>query len=87
MNAASSTGGTGTPAPPARVAPLAPQASPAPEAAKTAANPAAFVCEADVRSAVKKGEKILVSDKTIITPAARDAGETAKIFTWQSWPS
>jgi hypothetical protein len=39
-----------------------------------------------VRIAVKAGQKILVGEKTIITPAARDAGEAAKIFTWLSYP-
>jgi hypothetical protein len=33
------------------------------------------------------GQKILVGERTIITPAARDAGEAAKVFTWQTWPS
>jgi hypothetical protein len=37
-----------------------------------------------VRNAVKRGEKILVGEKTIITPAARDTGEAAKVFTWQT---
>jgi acetaldehyde dehydrogenase (acetylating) len=46
--------------------------------------PAQFVCEDDVRNAVKRGEKILVGEKTIITPAARDTGEAAKVFTWQT---
>jgi hypothetical protein len=31
-----------------------------------------FVCEADVRAAIKEGRKIFVGPKTIITPAARD---------------
>jgi acetaldehyde dehydrogenase (acetylating) len=48
--------------------------------------PTPFVCEDDVRQAVRKGEKILVGEKTIITPAARDAGEAAKVFVWQSYP-
>jgi hypothetical protein len=39
-----------------------------------------------VRNAVKAGHKIVVGEKTIITPAARDAGEAAKVFTWQSYP-
>jgi acetaldehyde dehydrogenase (acetylating) len=47
-------------------------------------HPAQFVCEDDVRNAVKRGEKILVGEKTIITPAARDTGEAAKVFTWQT---
>ena len=47
--------------------------------------PAPFVCEDDVRNAVKTGEKILVGEKTIITPAARDAGEAARVFIWQGY--
>jgi hypothetical protein len=38
-----------------------------------------------VRSAVKDGRKILVGEKTIITPAARDAGEAARIFLWETY--
>ena len=51
-----------------------------------AANPAkptqpeVFVCEADVQNAVKTGQKLLIGERTIVTPAARDAGETAKVF-------
>ena len=67
--------------------PHAPQA-PAPQAPapETPPKPVPFVCEDDVRAAVRKGEKILVGAKTIITPAARDAGEAARVFTWQSYP-
>ncbi len=39
-----------------------------------------FVCEEDVRRAVKMGEKIHINSKTIITPAARDLGEEKDIF-------
>ena len=39
-----------------------------------------FVSEDDVRRAIQKGEKIYISSKTIITPAARDIGEPAEIF-------
>src|SRR3989441_9733241 len=39
-----------------------------------------FVSEDDVRRAIQKGEKIYVSDKTIITPSARDIGEPAEVF-------
>ncbi len=39
-----------------------------------------FVSEDDVRRAVQKGEKIYITAKTIITPAARDIGEPAEIF-------
>ena len=33
-----------------------------------------FVCEDDIRTALKKNEKVYVNSKTIITPAARDLG-------------
>jgi hypothetical protein len=39
-----------------------------------------------VRAAARKGEKIVVGEKTIITPAARDAGDAARIFVWPSYP-
>lgn len=39
-----------------------------------------FVSEDDVRRAIQKGEKIYVTARTIITPAARDMGEPAEIF-------
>ncbi len=42
--------------------------------------PAAFVCEADVRLAIKDGRKILVGPKTIVTPAARDLASEHKAF-------
>jgi acetaldehyde dehydrogenase (acetylating) len=44
-----------------------------------------FVCEDDVRAAVRTGQKIVVGEKTIITPSARDAGEAAKVFVWESY--
>lgn len=39
-----------------------------------------FVSEDDVRRALQKGEKIYITAKTIITPAARDIGDPAEIF-------
>jgi hypothetical protein len=68
---------TGGPAP---LAPLA-RAPAAPVA------PVAFVCEDDVRVAIREGRTILVNERTIITPAARDAGEAAHAFTWEGWRS
>jgi acetaldehyde dehydrogenase (acetylating) len=44
--------------------------APAPE---TKIGIADFVCEADVRSAIQKGQKIYIGPKTIVTPSARDA--------------
>ena len=66
---------------------LAPQT---PEAAKASQAPSEaeqFVCEDDVRRAVREGRKLLVSEKTIVTPAARDAGEAEKVFVHAGWPS
>jgi acetaldehyde dehydrogenase (acetylating) len=42
--------------------------------------PAAFVCEDDVRMALKLGRRIAVGERTIITPAARDMGEAQGVF-------
>lgn len=39
-----------------------------------------FVSEDDVRRAIQKGEKIYITAKTIITPAARDIGEPGEVF-------
>lgn len=42
--------------------------------------PVDFVSEEDVRQAVKRGEKIVVGPRTIITPSARDLGDPLDIF-------
>lgn len=39
-----------------------------------------FVCESDVRHAIESNEKILTHSKTIITPAARELGESHDVF-------
>jgi acetaldehyde dehydrogenase (acetylating) len=41
---------------------------------------AEFVCEEDVRQALKTGYKIVLDSRTIVTPAARDLGEEKRIF-------
>jgi hypothetical protein len=43
------------------------------------------VCEEDVRQAAKAGRKILIGDRTIVTPAARDAGEAHRLFEYADW--
>jgi acetaldehyde dehydrogenase (acetylating) len=48
--------------------------------------PAEFVCEDDVRSALRTGRKLVVGEKTIITPSARDLGEAQKVFVQAGWP-
>jgi acetaldehyde dehydrogenase (acetylating) len=42
--------------------------------------PAEFVCEEDVRQALKHDRKIVIGDRSLITPAARDLGEQHKVF-------
>ena len=69
------------------LAPQAPEAPKAPQAPSSTAQPEKFVCEDDVRQAVKEGRKLLIGERTIITPAARDAGEAAKVFVHAGWPS
>jgi acetaldehyde dehydrogenase (acetylating) len=49
-------------------------------------SPAPFVCEEDVRLALLAGRKLVIGDKTIVTPAARDLGEAHKIFVQAGWP-
>ncbi|MFN2446979.1 MAG: aldehyde dehydrogenase family protein [Vicinamibacterales bacterium] len=76
--------GRSTPAPPPSSVPPAPP--PLAAASPAADKPESFVCEDDVRQAVRLGRKVLVGERTIITPAARDAGEAAKVFTWVAGP-
>lgn len=64
-------------------APEAPQAPLAPLAPLV---PEKCVCEEDVRLAIKEGRKILVGERTIVTPSARDAGEAARVFVHIGWP-
>jgi acetaldehyde dehydrogenase (acetylating) len=83
----------GTPlAGPAKEAgPPAPAPTPSAEPAKPAApapieKPADFVCEDDVRQAVKSGRKISIGERTIVTPAARDLAEQHRVFVQAAWP-
>ena len=61
--------GTGNPAPGTRN--LEPRRYPA---------AAEFVCEEDVRQAVRAGVKIVLDSRTIVTPAARDLGDEKRVF-------
>jgi acetaldehyde dehydrogenase (acetylating) len=54
--------------------------------ASAAEVPAAFVCEDDVRAALKAGRKVVIDEKTIVTPSARDFGEAQKLFVQAGWP-
>ncbi|MEO6213769.1 MAG: aldehyde dehydrogenase family protein [Vicinamibacterales bacterium] len=80
------------PAPPAvprgLTAPVEPAAA---EPAEPARQPVAatsvtdFVCEDDVRQAVRHGRKIVIGERTIVTPAARDLGEQHRVFVQADW--
>jgi len=39
-----------------------------------------FVCEADVRQAIKENRKIYIKPKTIVTPSARDMAGPSDIL-------
>jgi acetaldehyde dehydrogenase (acetylating) len=41
---------------------------------------AEFVCEEDVRQALRAGQKIQLDSRSIVTPAARDLGDEKRIF-------
>jgi acetaldehyde dehydrogenase (acetylating) len=57
--------------------------APAPATASSA--PLDFVCEEDVRAAINAGRTLLVSERAIITPAARDLAEEHRVFTVAPW--
>jgi acetaldehyde dehydrogenase (acetylating) len=54
--------------------------------APTVETPADFVCEEDVRQALKQGRKITIGERTIVTPAARDLAEQHRLFVQAAWP-
>ncbi len=58
--------------------------TPRPEPPAPVPPPVAFVCEDDVRAAAKAGRRIVLGPKTIVTPAARDAGEALRLFDMQA---
>jgi acetaldehyde dehydrogenase (acetylating) len=47
--------------------------------------PLDFVCEEDVRLAIQAGRKLIVSERAIVTPAARDLGEQHRVFSVAPW--
>jgi len=47
--------------------------------------PMDFVSEEDVRLAIRAGRKLVVAERAIITPAARDLGEEHQVFTVAPW--
>ena len=47
--------------------------------------PLEFVCEEDVRLAIQTGRKLVVAERAIITPAARDLADAHRILTVAPW--
>lgn len=70
-----------------------PQATSPPASKLSSAEPVAverasdFVCEEDVRQALRQGRKIVIGERSIVTPAARDLGEQHRLFVEASWRS
>ena len=56
---------------------------PGPDPASTP--PLDFVCEEDVRLAIQAGRTLVVSERAIVTPAARDLGEKHRLFRVAPW--
>ena len=54
-------------------------------ASNPASAPLDFVCEEDVRLAIQTGRKLLISERAIVTPAARDLGEEHRVFSNSPW--
>jgi acetaldehyde dehydrogenase (acetylating) len=49
--------------------------------APSSSTPLEFVCEDDVRAALSAGRTLLISERAIVTPSARDLGEQHRVFT------
>ena len=47
--------------------------------------PLDFVCEDDVRLAIQAGRKLVISERAIVTPAARDLAEQHGVFAQAPW--
>jgi acetaldehyde dehydrogenase (acetylating) len=65
---------------PAAAAPASPPEEKPARSVSVADKPAEFVCEEDVRQALRHHRKIVIGDRSLITPAARDLGEQHKVF-------
>jgi acetaldehyde dehydrogenase (acetylating) len=59
--------------------------APSTSAAAGAPSPLDFVCEEDVRLAIRAGRKLVVSERAIVTPAARELAEEHRVFTVAPW--
>jgi hypothetical protein len=62
--------------------PAAPKVATPPESVQP---PLEFVCEEDVRSAIRAGRKLVISERAIVTPSARDLAEAHRVLTFASF--
>jgi acetaldehyde dehydrogenase (acetylating) len=85
-NATPSSAALSAPASALSAAPTAPSTEPGSAETASAQTVVDFVCEDDVRAAIKAGRTILIGDKTIVTPSARDLGESTRTFVQAGWP-
>jgi len=65
---------------PAQTSPPSQPHAPARKQPRAPSSPASFVCEADVRQALLDRRKISISGRTIVTPSARELGDTHQVF-------
>jgi acetaldehyde dehydrogenase (acetylating) len=70
--------------PPSSPPPSAVAAEP-PKPSAPVEKPADFVCEDDVRQAIRQGRKIVIGERSIVTPAARDLGEQHRVLIQAGW--
>ena len=71
-----------TPASPREAAAgIAPPPTVTPQPREALEAPLDFVCEEDVRLAIQAGRKLLVSERAIVTPSARDLAEEHRVLT------
>jgi acetaldehyde dehydrogenase (acetylating) len=47
--------------------------------------PLDFVCEDDVRSAIRAGRQLVISERAIVTPAARELADAHRVLTIAPW--
>jgi acetaldehyde dehydrogenase (acetylating) len=47
--------------------------------------PLDFVCEDDVRAAIRSGRTLVLSERAIVTPAARELGDAHRVFEQAPW--
>ena len=69
-----------SPASPGTQAPAAPSSTAPARGREAPPRIADFVSEADVRTALERGEKIFISPRSIVTPSARELGEDRAVF-------